>query len=479
MSFSLLRKFAYIYLILPLLIFSLGWLNHLASAICVIALCISYLFSRSPQINSADTILPKKTLIITFLVALLWCFLAGLGGHFFQTPDLLYRNTIYKDMIYKSWPVYYIEGKTALNYYFGFWLVPTFLTKSFLWLENKELIFTIGCYIQLLWAALGVAIFLNLLISYIQPQSPKHFAILLIVPILFSGLDIIPSLFFKTPFDHLEVWNGVLGIQYSSMTTQLFWVFNQAIPTWIATMLYLKEKTPNNYGILLTATLISAALPAFGLSCFMLAATIKYWYNAPKDKKTYQHIFSVSNFYIIPLFIAIVLFLNNNIIANEHHFRWTNMSLKTYLIFYIVEFMVYLVAIAHLFKKELNFVIMTISLTSFVFLNIGSIYNDFVMRASIPALIILMTYVIQYLYSKFSNKKIKAWLYFVLLIGAATSACEFYRNIHFFYITKQIIYHNDYITLDYRYVEDPWRLYMMYCKKDSFFVKYLMKKYHK
>ena len=59
------------------------------------------------------------------------------------------------------------------------------------------------------------------------------------VVVLFSGLDIIGSLLddgprFRTDWNittHLEWWAG--KYQYSSMTTQLFWVPNHALGGWL------------------------------------------------------------------------------------------------------------------------------------------------------------------------------------------------------------------------------------------------------
>ena len=60
---------------------------------------------------------------------LLWGYLGGQTGFFYQNSDWGYRNAIYRDLITNSWPVYYPQKDTALVYYIGHWLVPAALTK--------------------------------------------------------------------------------------------------------------------------------------------------------------------------------------------------------------------------------------------------------------------------------------------------------------------------------------------------------------
>ena len=59
----------------------------------------------------------------------------------------------------------------------------------------------------------------------------KKSYIFLFVFVAFSGLDIIPGFSANVPIDfiyHIERWAKYF--QYSSKTTLLYWVFNQAIP---------------------------------------------------------------------------------------------------------------------------------------------------------------------------------------------------------------------------------------------------------
>lgn len=46
-------------------------------------------------------------LVLLFALMLLWGYLGGQTGFFYQNSDWGYRNAIYRDLITNSWPVYY------------------------------------------------------------------------------------------------------------------------------------------------------------------------------------------------------------------------------------------------------------------------------------------------------------------------------------------------------------------------------------
>ena len=103
-----------------------------------------------------------------------------------------------------------------------------------------------------LWTALGVWIFYSLVCSYLK----KFKAWPLVLFFAFSGLDII-SWFLRGNglADSMHIEWSIPNFQYSSFLTQLFWVFNQAIPAWIITILILLQKNNRNIVFLISKTL--------------------------------------------------------------------------------------------------------------------------------------------------------------------------------------------------------------------------------
>ena len=80
-------------------------------------------------------------------------------------------------------------------------------------------------------------------IMLLGPTLEERYGITVIgIMIFFSGLDIIGCFIQEWNFQsfasilHLEWW--LEGFQFSSNTTCLFWVYNQAVPAWIATLLF-------------------------------------------------------------------------------------------------------------------------------------------------------------------------------------------------------------------------------------------------
>lgn len=62
---------------------------------------------------------------------------------------------------------------------------------------------------------------------------------------------------------HLEWW--AVDFQFTSMTSQLFWVFNQAIPAWVATIMIMTQKHCKNMLFILSLMMLSSTIPFVGL----------------------------------------------------------------------------------------------------------------------------------------------------------------------------------------------------------------------
>ena len=478
MSLRLIKKLTYLYLTLPLFVFCFTWFIPAFKVLLLIFLCFSCASISIPAAN--DFRISRKVCWAAFFISAFWCFWSGIGGYVYQTGDFLARNAIYHDLIEQSYPVYYTAGYRTLNYYFGFWLIPALLSKIFAGIDNPEILFTIGLNILLLHAIIGVFLFFLLFISLIKPKGKKALFLTLIFPLLFSGLDVVPALINQTPFDHIEVWNGIGSIQYDSQTTQLFWVFNQAIPAWLATLLFLDEKTPRNYGIIFIATLFQGVLPALGLGIFMTAVLIKFWLEGQRKTETYKQIFSYSNLTAVPLLLVLIAFFTCNTVATRDHFHITHLSLWQYVTFCAVEFLCYVLPIYRTFKHELVFRVMSVSLMGLVLFSIGGEYNDFPMRTTIPALLILEIYVLRYLSAHDTSRFNKKILGILLIIGMMTPAVEFSRGVKQIAATKSISHRMDlWKTLNGRLTVFPWHTYLLSNHQNYKLYQYLIVPYQR
>ena len=325
-----LRVLSFSYLMLPLMIFLLGFLKPLFGIACGIALLCVWWLSITAKRDQKDIEVANETkctvriweLIFVTGICLIWCFLGGQGGHFYQTSDWNERNAIFRDLIERRWPVYYDQTNTVLTYYIGHWLPAALIGKAvFIVSENADIAWIIGNNALLLWSALGIMTCFLLLFRVSRANTFRQRCIAVLVFVFFSGLDILGTILqgwkLEDYFEilHLEWWAGGDVYQYSSMTTCLFWVFNQAITAWIAALAFVHENKQRiscrNYGYIVVVSLISAPLPTVGLF-FMMAYAIAYsgikYFRKHRLRIWFRDLFSPGNILIV-LFVFPVLAL--------------------------------------------------------------------------------------------------------------------------------------------------------------------------
>lgn len=444
----------YGYVFLPFLIFLLGWVKMsialpmtLILCYCFFKLCHEIPEFWMPEWNRENII---KIIFIMGIIAI-WVYYSGIGKFVFQNADHSIRNGIFNILVDYQWPivnydllnenhVIYNSGKaTGLIYYIGFWL-PSALVGKILGIRA-------GYYMQAVWAFLGIV-----LVYYLICITLKRIAIWpLFILIFFSGLDILGI--FLTGEDpmnfevkmHLEWW--ATPYQYSSMTTQLFWVFNQAIPAWVCTMLVYIQKNNRNIIFILACSMLTSTFPFVGLLALTLFFSFsrKYQYQIKKTdlKRTLKK-------YVICLIkdtctlqnvvgggiIGIITFLylttnsSGSVIMGENIKgpQFEN-SLAKLIIFLILEIGIYGILIYKYCKNNILFYFIIFCLCIIPPVKVGY-STDFCMRVSIPLLLLLMVLVINVVLESWRKKDytIFVGLVFVLIIGSATPICEFRRT---------------------------------------------------
>lgn len=447
---------AYGYILLPFIIFLLGWTKIYIALPVTLILCYCYfnVCKESPElwvpVWNRENIL--KVVFILGIIAV-WVYYSGIGKFVFQNTDHAIRNGIFNILVEYQWPVInykilpeynpVLEGAnaTGLIYYIGFWL-PSALVGKIMGLR-------VGYYFQAVWAVLGIA-----LVYYMICAMFKKITIWpLFVLIFFSGLDII-GIFLTgiNPMDygskmHLEWWGT--PYQYSSMTTQLFWVFNQSVPAWLCTMLVYVQKNNRNLVFILACSMLTSTLPFVGLLmlvCFFCLSRIFKKSNKDKEKNMGIRIREYSYCLIKEtctvqniigggiIGIGSFLYLMNNSSAsvimgeNTRGPEFDN-SIAKFIVFLILEIGVYGVLIYKYHKEDKLFYFIMFCLCIIPPIKVG--YSvDFCMRASIPALFLLMILVIKTLADSWKKKDYKVFvgLLLILAIGSYTPICEFKRT---------------------------------------------------
>lgn len=431
-------KAAYIYLLLPLFIFSIFWLRWYYVLVAIPFFV--YLFYRilfNDNGSKSYSLFSKKNRqnwIIIILIICGWVALSGIGKLVYQNNDHSWRNTMFEILCNYRWPVTGnikmdgVSSERGFSYYIGFWLPAAFVGKIFG--------VNAGYFFQVIWAVLGIFIFY----CKVCEKRNKVEVWPLILFILFSGMDSLGAYLAGLDISelshtlHLEWWCGAL--QFSSFTTQLFWVYNQAIPAWIATMLLFSASNNKKIFLLWAVMLLNGTLPAIGLIPFILLQICKYCYNNAKRKSIFWHqlykeLWSFENIAGGIICIVSVLYLFRSSGAEVSLFRdLSNGGWLIYLLFIFMEIGVYVVICYRKQKRNFWFLTAIIWLCICPLLQVYGEKN-FCMRASIPALVILWFYVIESFRSFYSNKQSKCLvaLCIGLLIGSMTPVHEINRTI--------------------------------------------------
>jgi hypothetical protein len=274
-SLDMLDRMVVAYLLLPLFIFLIGWFQWWVSL--PLSLCTVYSLKYLAAPRRTDAIrLPISALQMSLAigVGIGWTILGG-GAHIlFANADWSIRDAVLHDLVTSGWPVGYgiLNGKESLLRAPLAFYLPAALVGKMAGLQIAHLAMA-------LWTATGATLFLLQALSLV-PSRMSTAIIVIVVVVLFSGFDIVGCLLnyggrfrenWKLPM-HLEWW--AVDYQYSSMTTQLFWVPNHALGGWLAIGLLARDQrdTPLNamLPIIFVAVTLWSPLTALGLMPFIL-----------------------------------------------------------------------------------------------------------------------------------------------------------------------------------------------------------------
>lgn len=471
------------------MLFSIGWMKRRYWIPICIILCICFLktiFENKQDFYFAITPKDIKKLVFVLFVILFWVYMSGIGKYVFQNDDHYARNAFFEMLVEYDWPIINsnvtgnLEGnpsRTSFIYYFGFWIPSAVAGKLF----GVQ----IGYFFQFLWAVLGI--FLAYYFICIWQKKIQLWPLLIMI--FFSGLDIAGAWFsgqniFSLGNDtHLEWW--AVPYQYSSMTTQLFWVFNQSIPAWLCTIMILLQKNSKNIVFILACTMLTSTFPFVGLIPIVFYICMREY---AEMKISTAHSIKIKSFLSNVLsfqnvagggIVGIIsfLFLKSNIAGG--HFMWQSTlgpsfhnHLLKYGFFIILEVGIYILLLYKYNQNNRLYFLCVVILCIIPPFKVGN-GGDFCMRASIPALFILMLLVIDTLQrASFLHDKMVFWgLIFTICIGSVTPLHEISRT---FSHTVSSVNNGEVPSLEsYDYIEILNTEHFSGGIDDSFFFKYI------
>ena len=446
------------YLAIPHIIFFFGWLLWpwavLATGVVGAGLLATAHFAA--QLLTRDTAADGPADDTTFVftrqhalaigaICLIWLTLSGVGGFVSQDLDWNKHNTVLNSLILKPWPTVYeiYQVDIPLVYYIGFYLPAALVGKAGGWFWANQALF-VWSYAGLVIAALWFCVLV---------RRASYTALLVFV--FFSGLDVIGFLMAqnfgiintgRVSWMHIEPW--ARGLQFSSHATLLNWVPNQALAGWIVTgmLLYCLVRLQRRDVVLLPFGLSALWSPfvTVGIVPFLV---LDFLINkAPltrrlRDLATLPNAAGVVALVITGFYFSAKAAQGSPIVVET---LFGGLSIESYsgstlngiifvIFFCLLEFGLYAIVLYRSgavqddrWRWMLDSTVLTLAILPWFKLGV---YNDLVMRASIPALFVLAVIVARALHDNNVERQTRIALVVLIVVGAGTAFVEFRRHV--------------------------------------------------
>jgi len=377
------------WLALPNLIFLAGWLRPSYAWPAAIGLALALAWSARGRIVLPR---PRTALLIALACAVPWVVLSGIGHLVYANQDWLVRDAVLLDLVLRPWPVVYHgvpeQGDLLLRAPIGLYL-PAAAAGKLAGMGLAGVVF-------FFWCLAGVVLALWLVAR--RGATPRAMLVRVLVFVFFSGMDGMGTLMrgdMPTLGSHIEWWARVF--QYSSHTTQLFWVPNHALPGWLAIGWLLGtrvERLPIAMSVALLACVpLYSPLTALGIAPFFIVAIMRrlgvaHWNWRLLILPDALLITGITCALIFPylLLSAQVMPFDSALAAFPQAGPWRHAV--RYVEFVLLEFLILGVLLLLHFRREPMLITALVVLLLLPLVHFGP-YNDLVMRTSIPALAVL------------------------------------------------------------------------------------------
>jgi hypothetical protein len=375
-SASPLEHAALVYLSLPLLIFFLGfaaWAIAAAAAVVIVAT----LYRLRPHRPIAVGISGRQLLLCAALAAIyLWCcsYVPPSG----RTWDWIKHFAVINELGQHSWPPVRDDRQTFLRYYLGYYMVPGLIVR---WIGSRYIE-----WLVLVQTWLGLLLLLALLVQKIRPRRAAFFLTLFL---LFSGLDLLGTALIGDRLSllaHKEWWAGAGGFSYQGHATLFLNVPQHALGGLIGLMVLLphsRDPPAAMAGLLGVAVAFWSPFAALGLLPFMLVILLPQWRKALLDR---SNILCAA---VLGIPLTAYLLSGAGGIPHGVRWRWDSDWIALLALFLALEVGLYLVALHICCWKALRYPYVVIGVLLLLPLYHVGVYNDFTMRASIPALALI------------------------------------------------------------------------------------------
>ena len=416
------------YLALPSAIFIGGWILSPLGPVVAALVTLAVLSLTKPWSAPARSI--GLWLVPVGIVAALWCVMAGVGHFVYANLDWKVRDSVLVDLVVRPWPVVYVVDDVValMRAPIGFFLPAALVGK--LWGTRAAELALFA------WTFVGVALVFALMLR--DRPTAKSALIRIGVFVVFSGMDIVGQVTHYKPYglgEHLEWWAFLF--QYSSHTTQLFWVPNHALPGWIA-IAWLLGQDPRRLSVPVAVSFVVFAplwspLTAIGIAPIFAAALSR---RLVADRSQTLAGDWLDWRMLVPVVACCALVFPYLVAGSDKLASGTNDNVRwvgedfvpRYVEFVLFEFAGFALLLWRRNRRDPLLWSAIVVLLALPFYRFGP-YNDLAMRASIPALALLAIRTGEWLSTPFARKDGAARLVAIALlgVGAVTPFMEFAR----------------------------------------------------
>lgn len=406
---------AYIYK--PIIIFIFGWTKLPIAIICTAAavygvICLLKDYNVRGDYKGQELRISPWILIISILFLLVVGYYAGWGRFVSQAGDWFKHNAVLSDLLNKSWPVYYLNGvggsmeeHSMLTYYIAQYLVPAVFGKILHSYRVSEIV-------NYIWAEIGlILVFLNM-IRILQIKTTRMQLSTVFLLCFFSGPLLLGQKILELAYPledsmvnsyHWLSYHNNIRLQYSSNYTMLRWVFPQVIAIWLIVLLFIEHKEKiEDYVALMLPALLFGTFSFIGMLPIAFIMVLLSLVRNKDIRNWIKHIFSIPNVFISStLGTVLILYFYGNITGKKPDsllfspINYSNGNEWKYVIFVFTMVLIYGIFLFVHNRKNPLFYITLAELVILPLFKMG-LYNDLVMRCSIPGLFILFIMVVDY-----------------------------------------------------------------------------------
>jgi len=426
-SISRVDTLAVLYLVIPLFVF-FAFFIRFEIAVPACALIALQLFEMARRTAWQRPVVPRWTYLYFLALAGLWVWLSGsAGGLRLDNNDWLKHYSIINFLVENPWPSHASIselGDAVIRYSIGWYLVPAAALK----LMDPHFR---GLALSA-WSAVGVFLFFSALPDLVGGTRRAVIAAPLVF-IVFGGADLFGTVlnhYRAGPRFHFEWWAS--WIEYPANTTSLFWTPQHAIPAWLGAAIVMRQRERaallRYLALLVSAILLWSPFSAVGLLPFL--AVLAWRHGLRKMAFDWRPLASTA---LLAAPLALYLTAKSEAIPAgfigalpciaEHKecFTW-----GSYLLFLLLEVGLAVTILLLWRGKEREFLIVAACALCAIPLYRVGIYNDFAMRASLPALAVLAILSAKVLAA--GPQRYSVAIVFVLLMALPTAVGEITRG---------------------------------------------------